>query len=206
MVMAKYAHILFTPTFSFMKPFTKQLNLQTHQPVNIQLWNGSFELRTHPELSVKILYEGINNDALIPKITQQASGIQVRNQALSSLFIQSEAVKIVIYVPDETAINIQQVAGRLTISGSYKSLKARVWSGHIDCNLDALFIKEESQLRLLSGNIFIYNDDSSIIKSRAGHDSFQQYRFYNKALFKAITHLGIVSRQSGLQSSGICVG
>lgn len=189
-----------------MKSYTKQLNLNSHQPVTIQLWNGNFELRTHPELSVKILYEGINNAALVPQIIQQPSGIKIAHQSMSSLFIQSDAVNIIIYVPDETALTMQQCIGRLSVSGSYKSLKARLWSGSMYCNMEEFFIKEESQLRLISGNIFVDNDDSSNIKGRAGHDSFQQYRLHNKAHFKAITHMGIVSRKSGMQEWGVCVG
>lgn len=189
-----------------MNAYTKQLNLQNHQLVSIQLWNGNFEIRTHPELSIKVLYEGINNESLVPQIIQQPSGIIIGHQSLSSLFIQSDAVRIIIYVPDETVLAVQQLAGRLSFAGSYKSLKARLWSGSMFCDMENLFIKEASQVRLISGNIFIYNDNSSTIRSRAGHDSFQQYSFYNKAYFKAITHLGIVSRQPGMQERGICVG
>lgn len=188
-----------------MKQYLRQLNLSHHLPIDIKLWCGSFELRTHPELSIKLWFEGINNTALVPQITHTEKGVQIRNQSLSSVFVRSDAIKIVMYVPDESDVTIRLATGDLWLAGSYQNLKARLWMGSMYCNMENIFVRKEAQLRLFSGNIFIENDDMLNIRSRAGHDSFQHYKFGNKAALKAITHLGMVHRKTASSNKGLCL-
>ena len=144
----------------------QQINLHQHLPIAIRLWSGSFELHTHPELSIKIDATGIDNPALIPQISFKENKIEIANQSLTALLVRSDAFIIKIYVPDESVVTLRQVTGSTIVSGSYKKLTVNNWLGSVHTHLDSLFVKEQAELKVISGDVYVDADDQSIIKSR----------------------------------------
>lgn len=189
----------------YMNTFITQLNLSTHKPVFIKLWNGNFEVRTHPELSVRVDFEGIHNRDLVPVITEDSRAVQIRSQSAAALFVRSDLIKIIIYVPDESVVHIRLVTGTLAIAGSYHQLTSYVGMGNTLCDLQDMAIKHTASLQVLAGDIQIDNDNLSTIKTRAGHESFQQYRYYNQSTVKVSTHFGQVYRTGIEKSKGLCL-
>lgn len=170
----------------------QQINLNKHIPIAIRLWSGSFELYTHPELSVKIDAAGIENTALVPEIAFRENSIEIVNQSLTALLVRSDTFKIKIYVPDESTVTLRQVTGITTVSGSYKKLSVTNWLGNIYAHLDSLFVKEQANLKVISGDVYVDADDQSIIKSRSGYENYQFFRFYNNSTVKASAYIGEV--------------
>lgn len=170
----------------------QQVNLNRHIPVNIQLWAGSFELHTHPELSIKIDADGIGNTDLVPEISFKENSVEISGQSLSALLVRSDAVVIKIYVPDESIVTLRQATGSTVVSGSYKKLKVKNWLGNVHAHLDHLFVKEHADLKVISGDVYVDADDQSIIKSRSGYENYQFFRFYNNSTIKASAYIGEV--------------
>lgn len=170
----------------------QQINLHQHLPIAIRLWSGSFELHTHPELSIKIDATGIDNTALIPQISFKENKIEIANQSLTALLVRSDAFIIKIYVPDESVVTLRQVTGSTIVSGSYKKLTVNNWLGSLHTHLDSLFVKEQAELKVISGDVYVDADDQSIIKSRSGYENYQLFRFYNNSTVKAFAYIGDV--------------
>lgn len=175
-----------------MKKNIQQLNLTRHAPVDIRLWSGSFELHTHPELSVKINAGAISNMDIVPELVFANGRVTISNQLFSAMLVKSEAIKIKICVPDESVVNFRQVAGSLVISGSYKKLRTKSWLGDAYAHLDKLFVREEAVLEVFSGDIYVDSEDQSCVQSRSGYENYQLFKFYNGSSIKAHTHIGEV--------------
>lgn len=189
-----------------MNAFTQQMNLHTHLPVHISIWSGDFELRTHPELSIKMWYDGIKNQALVPQIIKKSNGIYIRNQSTSALFADSVAIKIIIYVPEETSLRVLQLSGKLTLSGSYQQLHLVLGTASLYCNMENLFIRETSRLHLLSGNILLDNDDRSDIRQYNGNRHVVEYRLSTNLFLRFTTYLGVIHRKSIVTPGSFCAG
>lgn len=185
-----------------MKNSIQHINLTTHLPVTIKLWNGNFELHTHPELSVKIDASGISNTDLIPEIRCYNDQVYIGHQSLTAVLVQSEAIKIKIFVPDESVVKLRQASGSLLIDGSYKKLETKNWCGDVHCHLDTIFVREQANLHIFSGDVYIDTEDQSIIKSRAGYENYQFFRFYNGSSVKARTYIGDVKWKADTDNGG----
>lgn len=175
-----------------MKQGIQQINLVDHIPVDIKTWNGCIELYSHPELSVKIDAGPISNMRIIPELRYADDRITISHQSFSSLLANSNAIKIKIYVPDESMVSLHQVAGHILVSGSFKSLHIKNWLGDVYARLDDLFVREEASLEVVSGDVHISADDQSVIRSRSGYEHYQLFKFYNGGSLKAHTYVGEV--------------
>lgn len=178
-----------------MKKNIQQINLARHAPVDIRLWSGSFELYTHPELSVKIDAGAISNMDIVPELVFANDRISISNQLFPAILAKSDAIRIKMYVPDESVVHLRQIAGNLFVSGSYKRLKTKNWIGDVHSHLDELFIREEAVLEVISGDVYIDSEDQSLIQSRSGYENYQFFKFYNGSSIKAHTHIGEVKWQ-----------
>ncbi|HRP55510.1 hypothetical protein [Agriterribacter sp.] len=175
-----------------MKESIQQINLTKHTPVDIRLWSGSFELYTHPELSVKIDAGAISNMDIVPELMLKDGRVTISNQLFPAILAKSDTIKIKMYVPDESVVNFRQVTGSLTVSGSYKKLRTKNWLGDVYAHLDKLFVREKANLEVISGDIYIDSEDQSCIQSRSGYENYQFFKFYNGSSIKAHTHIGEV--------------
>jgi hypothetical protein len=175
-----------------MKKSIQQINLIKHIPVDVRVWNGCFELYTHPELSVKIDAGAISNMDIVPELMFADDYITISNQLFPAILAKSDTIKIKIYVPDESVVHFRQVAGNLFVSGSYKRLKTKNWLGNVHSHLDELFVREEATLEVISGDVYIDSEDQSVIQSRSGYENYQFFKFYNGSSIKEHTHIGEV--------------
>ncbi|HRO47431.1 hypothetical protein [Agriterribacter sp.] len=175
-----------------MKKTEQQINLSRHLPIDIRVWSGSFELYTHPELSVKIDAGAISNMDIVPGLLYTNDRITIAHQSFSSILVNSNAIKIKIYVPDESIVRFRQLTGSLSVSGSYKNLITKNWLGDVHSHLDDLFVREEASLEVISGDVYIDSEDQSGIQSRSGYEHYQLFKFYDGSSIKAHTHIGEV--------------
>lgn len=189
-----------------MNAFIQQINLQTHLPVYINIWSANLELHTHPELSIKMSYEGIRNQALVPRIVKRSNGICIRNQSTSALFVESETIKIFIYVPEETPLRLQQLSGKLTLSGSYQQLHLLLGTASLYCNMENLFIRESSKTHVVSGNILLDDNSRSEITQQNGNRHIHEYRLTTNLILRFTTYLGVIHRKPFVISGSCCAG
>ncbi len=175
-----------------MKQGIQQINLAGHIAIDIKIWNGCIELHSHPELSVKIDAGPVSNMRIIPELRYADDRITISHQSFSSVLANSNAIKIKIYVPDESIVRFHQAAGHIWVSGSYKSLHVKNWLGDVHACLNDLFVREEASLEVISGDVYIRADDHSDIRSRSGYEHYQLFKFYNGGSLKAHSYIGEV--------------
>lgn len=137
--------------------FFQVLGNTKNKPIDIILLGGSVSLSTHPGDETSIAAENIEDGSLMPLLHETGSGIRIDRQSLFSFIPPNNDLRLKIYVPENSRVNILMRGGFLRLHGNFKSLRARNDAGKIKCDLLDLTVEEQAKLSVFAGEIELKN-------------------------------------------------
>lgn len=173
--------------------FFQVLSGTAGKPIDIVLLGGTIRLYTHAGDETSITTENMIDGSGMPLLHETPGGIRIDKQSIFSLIPQHDKVRIKIYIPENSDVNILMRGGNMKISGRYNNLRARTDAGNIKVDMQQFTVNEQAQLSVFAGEIRLKNGDTTEthrrgtrhIRTKAGLGELQAKVSLGEVRFKA---------------------